>query len=428
VCGDGYVDYGEECDDGNLVDEDGCSATCEVEYFERDYACGSGCLATTIVTASVPIRRTDTITYSFDKTDGDAGTCDVSHFVLFDIPVCTNIVNVTSSPPGCATEIDIPCSAAGGADCGSVGPCSGQWAPLIGRPVKVDVTGNACSVTFTFANNLTFTEAPFGIRGGQACSNCTVLVPEGCYKPPQVTPRFACWWDFGNTTCAAVFNYSLAEPVSLAIVPKGPRNFLAPAPLAGTDNTPVVFTRGRQNVGHTAFWNCYAAHELRWTVDGSAATALKGGLETLCADCNRNAVPDPLDIERGTAADCNGNSIPDECDIAQGTSADANEDGVPDECDMPGEVPADAPTGLAPWQPGVIIGIVVLAICLTVSCATLCFPWGGDDDDDCDDDDDECERSRAPLLWVGERQSRPLSLTMYRDTDTGGDRGHIKAT
>jgi len=36
VCGNGYVDVGEECDDGNTGNGDGCSATCTIE------ACGNG--------------------------------------------------------------------------------------------------------------------------------------------------------------------------------------------------------------------------------------------------------------------------------------------------------------------------------------------------------------------------------------------------
>ena len=100
MCGDGYLDPGEECDDGNLVDDDGCSSECEVEYFERDYACGTGCLETTVISVSVPLLRTNTVTYAFNKTTDE--TCDVSHFVLFDIPNCTDVVNVTSYPPGCA--------------------------------------------------------------------------------------------------------------------------------------------------------------------------------------------------------------------------------------------------------------------------------------------------------------------------------------
>lgn len=33
-CGDGVIDDDEECDDGNEVDGDGCSAACEVEVFQ----------------------------------------------------------------------------------------------------------------------------------------------------------------------------------------------------------------------------------------------------------------------------------------------------------------------------------------------------------------------------------------------------------
>jgi cysteine-rich repeat protein len=41
-CGDGNLDAGEECDDGNNVDGDGCSATCCVEYVPPPPCCGDG--------------------------------------------------------------------------------------------------------------------------------------------------------------------------------------------------------------------------------------------------------------------------------------------------------------------------------------------------------------------------------------------------
>ncbi len=31
ICGSGYIDSGEQCDDGNTVSGDGCSAICQVE-------------------------------------------------------------------------------------------------------------------------------------------------------------------------------------------------------------------------------------------------------------------------------------------------------------------------------------------------------------------------------------------------------------
>ena len=35
ICGNGFIDVNEECDDGNTASEDGCSATCISE-------CGNG--------------------------------------------------------------------------------------------------------------------------------------------------------------------------------------------------------------------------------------------------------------------------------------------------------------------------------------------------------------------------------------------------
>jgi cysteine-rich repeat protein len=41
TCGDGIVDPGEECDDGNGKNGDCCSATCGFELAESP--CGRGC-------------------------------------------------------------------------------------------------------------------------------------------------------------------------------------------------------------------------------------------------------------------------------------------------------------------------------------------------------------------------------------------------
>lgn len=47
VCGDGNVDPGEECDDGNSDNGDGCSASCEVENHDPD--CSSACADPTYI-------------------------------------------------------------------------------------------------------------------------------------------------------------------------------------------------------------------------------------------------------------------------------------------------------------------------------------------------------------------------------------------
>ncbi len=41
VCGDSVWDYGEQCDDGNLIDDDGCSYECIIEQEEVENLCGN---------------------------------------------------------------------------------------------------------------------------------------------------------------------------------------------------------------------------------------------------------------------------------------------------------------------------------------------------------------------------------------------------
>ena len=43
VCGDGVVQAGEQCDDGNAVSSDGCSATCQTEQVQQNL-CGNSVL------------------------------------------------------------------------------------------------------------------------------------------------------------------------------------------------------------------------------------------------------------------------------------------------------------------------------------------------------------------------------------------------
>jgi cysteine-rich repeat protein len=42
ICGDGVLDIGEQCDDGNLVNGDGCSALCEIEKPDDGQGCTPG--------------------------------------------------------------------------------------------------------------------------------------------------------------------------------------------------------------------------------------------------------------------------------------------------------------------------------------------------------------------------------------------------
>jgi len=73
LCGNGIVDTGEQCDDGNLVAGDGCSATCTVEVAGGDL-CGDG----------FPDVGEDCDDGNFNNHDGCSSTCKNEGLVCGD--------------------------------------------------------------------------------------------------------------------------------------------------------------------------------------------------------------------------------------------------------------------------------------------------------------------------------------------------------
>ncbi len=67
---------------------------------------------------------------------------------------------------------------------------------------------------------------------------------------------------------------------------------------------------------------------------GTSADTDGNGVPDTCEDCNGNGVPDGTDIASGTSPDCNANGVPDPCDLAAMTSSDCNRNGMPDECEF----------------------------------------------------------------------------------------------
>ncbi len=73
TCGDGHLDSGEECDDGNMADGDGCNAACQVEDY---FACEgepSRCTCRVMVHATLSQGTVDGKTWSTAYTDVRSG-------------------------------------------------------------------------------------------------------------------------------------------------------------------------------------------------------------------------------------------------------------------------------------------------------------------------------------------------------------------
>jgi cysteine-rich repeat protein len=127
-CGDGVLDAGESCDDGNNVGADCCTAICTFE------AAGTTCNDATVCTTS-------------DQCDG-AGGCGGTSIVCDDANGCTddscdpvggcgNVSNTAACDDGDAcTEGDVcsagSCSPGGPIDCDDVNPCTDDSCDPIG--------------------------------------------------------------------------------------------------------------------------------------------------------------------------------------------------------------------------------------------------------------------------------------------------------
>jgi cysteine-rich repeat protein len=103
ACGNGIIDFDEQCDDGNVVTADGCSATCEVEV---DYACTgepSVCAALPAATCAAPIV-VGTTPFQYTDTNfaayGDDGSFDSG-------PGCVDVVDQVAGGQEVVFRVDL---------------------------------------------------------------------------------------------------------------------------------------------------------------------------------------------------------------------------------------------------------------------------------------------------------------------------------
>lgn len=132
VCGNGHLETGEECDDGNLVDGDGCSPTCRnQEVLDHAFTVGwtptrdgtdVTCTALGATTVNVTVLQTgtasevasvdgvDCVSRSFTFTNLEFGTYDVQVLGLVAGTVAVGdgtAVGVAHASPG-PTQVTIP--------------------------------------------------------------------------------------------------------------------------------------------------------------------------------------------------------------------------------------------------------------------------------------------------------------------------------
>ncbi len=151
VCGDGLLDPGEECDDGNWADGDGCSAACEEEVLASDCAPGFD---------TVSVAPSGTMVLCDDPTNA---TCEQDLEVSCPAGwgLCTRLQHINrndgwTEPVGFGGTIavgEISCRTFGGAGHYSLGPYDGVNSLDDDPPLNCGYGSSRATCTATYGCN-----------------------------------------------------------------------------------------------------------------------------------------------------------------------------------------------------------------------------------------------------------------------------------
>jgi cysteine-rich repeat protein len=304
VCGDGVVDRSEQCDDGNTVDGDGCSSTCQIET-PSPARCGDG-----VVNGTEQCDAGgETSTCNADCTNSRCGDGTVNAHAGEQ---CDdgNTVNGDGCSSSCHTETPPPSGCGDGVVNGTE-ECDGGGSET--ATCNTNCTTSRCGDSIV--NTLAGEQCDDGnqVNGDGCSSTCQI---ESTTPPPPVTcgngtvdTGEEC--DDGNTTgcdgCSATCQNELPNDCcSDAIsVTDGPRSYSnLGATTDGPDEpTMCVFEFGNTNVD-ADIWYCYTA-----TCTGTAIVSLCGSdYDTKLAvyagcDCPTAAPLDCSDDDCGTGVE-----------------------------------------------------------------------------------------------------------------------------
>jgi cysteine-rich repeat protein len=101
TCGNGYVDYGEDCDDGNTLSGDGCSANCKLDDWNP---CPSGPCIHVVVCADGKVEGTEACDDgNLNDGDGCSSICSIEPGYICPVP--GRLCQLAVVPPDCGDGI-----------------------------------------------------------------------------------------------------------------------------------------------------------------------------------------------------------------------------------------------------------------------------------------------------------------------------------
>jgi len=277
VCGNSVIESGEQCDDGNTNNGDGCSSTCQNEVAE----CGNG-----IVELGEECDDGNLV-------DGDG--CD-QNCVSENVPGADDCANAPPIVDG-TYDIDTTGATTDGvahpADC-TVSGDGGQTYNDIWWTYNAQCDGN---LTVTLCGSDYDTD---------------LVIYETCACTPGEADRLGCNDDGCPGSAPAAYRSELTVPV----------------------------TAGQCYLIRLGGWNTNDSGTGTMTITNDGAPCSDCGNGTIdpgeqCDDGNNTSGDGCSATCMNEITDCNNNGTPDDDDIANGDSPDCNENGTPDECEMP---------------------------------------------------------------------------------------------
>jgi cysteine-rich repeat protein len=98
LCGDGIIDDGEQCDDGNTFDGDGCDADCTGTCAEVTASVSSHATAGRAYPVTSGLWPFETTTWYAQGSGADLGTSQTASVTLHESPFGSGVWYVGSCP------------------------------------------------------------------------------------------------------------------------------------------------------------------------------------------------------------------------------------------------------------------------------------------------------------------------------------------